>query len=273
MAARRHPAVSDRGNGAPSPGRVEKVQIEVQDLWKAYAGHEVLKGVDLVIERGRTNVVIGGSGAGKTVLLRHLIGLERPDRGHIVVDGEDIVAMNDVELNRVRKKYGMVFQGAALFDSMSVFDNVAFPLREHARLSAKEIKERVLDKLAVLGLEGADKQFPGEISGGMRKRVGVARALIMEPEILIYDEPTTGLDPLAARNVDDLIADMQGRFQVTSIVISHDMATTFRVGHRINLLSNGRIVASGTPIEFVHSTDPEVVRFIRSSGVKPEALP
>jgi phospholipid/cholesterol/gamma-HCH transport system ATP-binding protein len=217
-------------------------------------------------------VVIGGSGAGKTVLLRQLIGLERPTSGRVLVDGENISAMNDVELNRVRRKFGMVFQGAALFDSMTVYDNVAFPLREHTKLSESEIKEKVRQRLEDLGLPGAEGKMPGELSGGMRKRVGVARALMLEPQILIYDEPTTGLDPVLSRSVDDIIRDMREKFHVTSIVISHDMATAFGVAHRIHMLYQGRIVASGTPEDFLANDDPVVREFVHSSGVSPETL-
>jgi phospholipid/cholesterol/gamma-HCH transport system ATP-binding protein len=166
----------------------------------------------------------------------------------------------------------MVFQHAALFDSMTVLDNVAFPLREHTRLGRRQIRTRVMDKLGILGLEGAEDRYPSDISGGMRKRVGVARALILEPKILIYDEPTTGLDPIAARNVDELIRETADKFEVTSLVISHDMTTTFTVGHYISLLHEGRIRITGEPGEIVSSTDPEVIRFLRSSGVDPRTV-
>jgi len=241
--------------------------IKVVDLRKAYGDNHVLRGIDLNVYRGKTNVVIGGSGAGKTVLMRHIIALERPDSGKIIIDGEDIVGMGDYQLGIVRKKFGMVFQLSALFDSMSVFDNVAFPLREHTRLSRREIRRRVLNKLEILGLTGTEDRFPADISGGMKKRVGVARALILEPQILIYDEPTTGLDPIAARNVDDLIKETASKFSVTSLVISHDMTTTFNVGDYISLIHDGRIRITGPPHDITGSTDTEVVRFLQSSGV------
>ena len=253
-------------------GPDDAVCIRVVDLHKSYGTNQVLRGISLEVERGQINVVIGGSGAGKTVLLRQLIGLEKPDRGQVVIDGEDIVPMNDVQLNHVRRKFGMVFQGSALFDSMTVFENVAFPLREHLRLSEKEIRQRVIARLADLDLHEVDAKMPGELSGGMRKRVGVARALMLEPEILIYDEPTTGLDPVLSRSVDDLIVDMQDRFQVTSVVISHDMATVFRIGHRVSMLHRGVMVASGTPSALLRSENPIVVEFLRSSGVHPDVL-
>jgi phospholipid/cholesterol/gamma-HCH transport system ATP-binding protein len=259
--------------GQPPPdGKTDPVHIRIIDLVKSYESHVVLKGVHLELERSRINIVIGGSGAGKTVLLRQLIGLEKPDRGQVLIDGIDIVPMNDVQLNEVRRRFGMVFQGSALFDSMTVFDNVAFPLREHTRFSEREIRERVLQRLDDLNLKGADVKMPGELSGGMRKRVGVARALMLEPQILIYDEPTTGLDPILSRSVDDLIVEMRDRFGVTSVVISHDMATVFRIGHRISMLYKGSIVASGTPLELLHSDNDVVREFLRSSGVHPSAL-
>ncbi|MBI5488474.1 MAG: ABC transporter ATP-binding protein [Deltaproteobacteria bacterium] len=248
---------------------LDPIHIRVQDVHKSYGDNHVLRGVDLDIHRGKTNVVIGGSGAGKTVLLRQLIALERPDRGHILLDGQDLVSLSEVRLNRIRRRFGMVFQASALFDSMTVFENVAFPLREHTRLSGREIRKRVSAKLEVLGLAGTEARTPGEISGGMRKRVAVARALILEPEILIYDEPTAGLDPVASRNVDRLINDTAEHFRGTSVVISHDMNTTFGVGHYVALLHEGRIHASGRPAEIAASQDPVVRRFLAASGVTP----
>lgn len=249
----------------------DPVHIKVEGLYKAYGDNEVLRGVDLDLYRGRINVVIGGSGAGKTVLLRQLIALEKPDRGRILLDGDDIVPLDEVLLNRIRRRFGMVFQMSALFDSMSVFENVAFPLQEHTRFSAKEIRKRVMAKLEVLGLEAAERRMPGEISGGMRKRVAVARALVLEPEILIYDEPTAGLDPVASRTVDDLIRETAEHFGGTSIVISHDMCTTFGVGQYVSLLHDGRIRAAGLPAALLANPDPVVQRFIAASGVTPPA--
>jgi len=261
---------------APGRGIVDPVgdgiHIRVEDLHKRYGENHVLRGVHLAAYSGRINVIIGGSGAGKTVLMRQIIGLEKPDSGRILIDGEDIVPLGDMGMGHVRRKFGMVFQHAALFDSMTVFDNVAFPLREHTALGRREIGRRVLAKLGVLGLEGTEDRYPADISGGMKKRVGVARALILEPKILIYDEPTTGLDPIAARNVDDLIRETASNFDVTSLVISHDMTTTFNVGDHISLLHDGRIRITGTPAEIVSSEDPEVVRFLTSSGVDPAAV-
>jgi phospholipid/cholesterol/gamma-HCH transport system ATP-binding protein len=183
----------------------DPIHVRVRDLTKSYAGHPILKGVSFDIYRGLTNVIVGASGSGKTVFLRQLIRLETPDAGRIEVDGQDIVPLNEVELNETRKKFGMVFQMSALFDSMDVFDNVAFPLREHQKLGRAELKAQVEEALSALGVAHAIHKLPSELSGGMRKRVAVARALVMKPAILIYDEPTTGLDPITSRTVDELI--------------------------------------------------------------------
>ena len=247
--------------------RSDRFQIRVRGMTKRFGEAEVLRGVDLDVERGKINVVIGGSGAGKSVILKHLIGLLKPDRGQILVDGEDIVPMNDVELLRVRTKFGMLFQYAALFDSMTVEENVMFPLVEHRRkqLSRARMREIVQEKLHQLGLYNIEKKYPAELSGGMRKRVGLARAIVLEPEILFYDEPTTGLDPIATRNVDEMIAEISQRLGVTSLVISHDMASTFRIGHRVSMLYKGRIVASGTPEQILRHPDPNLREFISTS--------
>ena len=250
------------------PGaRCERFQIRVRGVCKSFGEHQVLRGVELDIERGRINVVIGGSGAGKSVMMKLLIGLLRPDRGEVFVDGEDIVRMNDVQLNRVRRKFGMLFQYAALFDSLTVEENVMFPLVEHRRreLRRSKMREIVREKLHSLGLFNIEKKYPAELSGGMRKRVGLARAIVLEPEILFYDEPTTGLDPIATRNVDEMIADISNKLGVTSVVISHDMASTFRIGHRVSMLYKGQIVASGTPDEILHNPNPDLREFISTS--------
>ncbi len=222
----------------------------------------------MVCRRGETTCVVGGSGAGKTTLLRLIVALEKPESGRIVIDGEDIVPMGERELNEVRKKCGMVYQYAALLDSISVLDNVAFPLVEHTKLRRSEIRERVLAKLQALGLdESALDKFPAELSGGMRKRVGVARALMLDPPILVYDEPTSGLDPLTSRTVDDMIDETRGRFGVTSIVITHDIASCFRIADQMLLLDRGKIVARGTPDELAHGPSEEARAFIAESGV------
>jgi phospholipid/cholesterol/gamma-HCH transport system ATP-binding protein len=255
--------------------RDERWQIRVRGLNKTFGPQHVLRGVDLDIERGRTNIIIGGSGQGKSVLMKHLMGLLKPDSGQIWVDGEDVVPFDDLEMARLRRKFGMVFQYAALFDSMNVVENVAFPLIERYRLGKAEILERVRDLLARLDLinvPGIEQKFPPELSGGQRKRVGLARALIDRPEILLYDEPTTGLDPVATKNVDEMIRRTADEFGVTSVVISHDMASTFRIGDRISMLAGGRIVVTGTPTEVLESRVPALREFVETSGlVAPEA--
>lgn len=246
----------------------DPVHVRIVDVHRSYGDHQVLRGVTFDVYRGQTNVIIGASGSGKTVLMRQIIRLERPDQGQILVDGVDIVPLDEVQLAEVRKKFGMVFQMSALFDSMSVYDNVAFLLREHTRMSGREIRDRVMDRLVALGVEHAVDKMPAELSGGMKKRVAVARALVLEPQILIYDEPTTGLDPITSRTVDELIMETKERYGVTSIVISHDMASVFHIADCMVYLYKGRIEASGTPEEFVASTNPATVEFLRASGVE-----
>ncbi|MCA9673192.1 MAG: ABC transporter ATP-binding protein [Myxococcales bacterium] len=249
--------------------RSENHQIRVRGLAKTFGEHEVLRGVDLDIERGHINVIIGGSGAGKSVMMKHLIGLLKPTAGHIYVDGEDIVPLDDYQLNRVRRKFGMLFQYAALFDSMTVEENVMFPLLEHRKkeMSRAQMKELVREKLQSLGLYNVEQKYPAELSGGMRKRVGLARAIITQPEVLFYDEPTTGLDPIATKNVDEMIAEISEQLGVTSVVISHDMASTFRIGHRVSMLYKGQIVASGSPSEIITNDHPQLREFLEHSGV------
>jgi phospholipid/cholesterol/gamma-HCH transport system ATP-binding protein len=255
------------------PGQEPNDHIFVDRATKSFGSTHVLRGVTLHLKRRETAVVIGGSGAGKTTLLRMLIALEKPTTGHIWVDGEDIAPMGEVELNRVRQKFGMVFQYAALLDSLTILDNVAFPLREHRKgWSAKQVREKVMAILQLLGLEGKENRMPSELSGGQRKRVGLARALMLEPEILIYDEPTSGLDPITSRMVDDLIEETRDRFNVTSVVISHDMTSTFRIAHNAFLLVKGEIIASGKPDELAYGAVEAARTFIAASGVAPERL-
>ena len=247
--------------------RDERWAIRVRGLEKTFGENHVLRGIDLDVERGQVNVIIGASGAGKSVLVKHFMLLLRGDTGGVWVDGTNVFTLDAKELATFRRKFGMVFQFAALFDSLTVFDNCAFPLREHTKKSKSEIEEIVTDRLSALGLGGTQKKFPGELSGGMRKRVGLARALVLQPEILIYDEPTTGLDPLATENVDDMIITTAERYQVTSVVISHDMASVFRIADRISMIQNGVILESGTVDEVRHTSDEYVHRFISTSGV------
>ena len=242
--------------------------IELRGVYKSFGAQAVLQGVDLAVPTGRTTVIIGRSGSGKSVMLKHMIGLIKPDRGQVLVAGEDLAAMDDHQLNRVRRRFGMLFQDAALFDSMTVFDNVAFPLREHTRLGKEEIRRIVRQKLELVGLKGVEDKMPNQLSGGMRKRVGLARAIALEPEIILFDEPTTGLDPPLADAINDLIIDTQRRLGVTAVVISHDIAGAYKVGHKIAMLYQGRIIAQGTPEQIQDCDDPVVQQFIhgRSQG-------
>jgi phospholipid/cholesterol/gamma-HCH transport system ATP-binding protein len=256
--------------GAGASARDERWQIRVRGIHKTFGVHHVLRGIDLDIERGKTNIIIGGSGQGKSVLMKHLMGLLKPDEGHIWVDGEDIVPLNEVQMGRMRRKFGMVFQYAALFDSMNTVENIAFPLLERYNLPRAEVLERVrelLRRLDLAHIAGIEQKFPAELSGGQRKRVGLARALIDRPEILLYDEPTTGLDPVATKNVDEMIRRTADDFGVTSVVISHDMASTFRIGDRVAMLHAGQIIVDGTADEVLHSTRPELREFIEVSGM------
>jgi phospholipid/cholesterol/gamma-HCH transport system ATP-binding protein len=256
------------------PAWIERDDHVVLDaVSKRFGRTEVLADVTIRFRRQETAVIIGGSGAGKTTLLRLLIGLERPSTGHIWINGEDLADLSDYELNRARRKLGMVFQYAALLDSLTVFENVAFPLREHRKdLAQREIRQRVLGMLETLGLDGKHGQMPAELSGGQRKRVALARALMLEPEVLVYDEPTSGLDPHTSRRVDDLIEETRDRFRVTSIVISHDMASCFRIAHHAYLLVEGRVAASGTPEELAFGDNEASRAFIAASGIAPDRL-
>jgi phospholipid/cholesterol/gamma-HCH transport system ATP-binding protein len=268
---------SDRRPDKPPPGQAaapsDPYQIRIRGLNKTFGPQHVLRGVDLDIERGKINIVIGGSGQGKSVLMKHLMGLLKPDSGQILVDGEDIVPMNELELGKLRRKFGMVFQYAALFDSLTVVENIAFPLIERYRLPREEIMSRVRDLLKRLDLAhvgGIEQKFPAELSGGQRKRVGLARALIDRPQILLYDEPTTGLDPVATKNVDDMILQTSRDFGVTSVVISHDMASTFRIADKISMLYQGKILVTGTPAELLRSQQPPLREFIDMAGLSRE---
>jgi phospholipid/cholesterol/gamma-HCH transport system ATP-binding protein len=258
------------GNGQGASGHAD--HIIVDRLSKVFGDFHALRDIDMRIRRGDIVVIIGGSGAGKTTLLKILIGLDKPTSGQVVIDGRDMAPLGERELNKVRKKFGMVFQYSALLDSMTVLENVAFPLREHTKLRDKEIRAKVIDKLKILGLENVEDRFPSQLSGGMRKRVALARALMLEPEVLMYDEPTSGLDPITARLVDDLILETRDRFGVTSVVISHDMAGALRIADYIYLLAKGSIVASGTPRELVEGDSALAQEFFESSGIAADRL-
>ena len=247
----------------------DDVVIRVRNLHRAFNDQQVLTGVDLDVPQGETTVVIGRSGIGKSVLLKHIIGLMKPDEGQLWIDGEDVTPLPIKEMDHIRRKFGMLFQNAALFDSMNVFDNVAFPLREHTRLNRGEIEDRVREKLRLVGLDGAEGKMPSELSGGMRKRVGLARAIALDPPIILYDEPTTGLDPILCDTIDRLIMRMQEELNVTSVVISHDIEGAFKIGDHIAMLHDGRIRASGTPEAIRNTEDPVVRQFITGSADGP----
>jgi phospholipid/cholesterol/gamma-HCH transport system ATP-binding protein len=236
--------------------------IEVRDLKKSFGPQPILDGVTFGIEKGEALVIIGRSGGGKSVLLKHIIGLLQPDAGQVVIDGENITRMNERELIRVRSKFGMVFQGAALFDSMNVAENVGFAFRRQRSLTEKEVSLKVAEALDMVELSNVEHKRPSELSGGMRKRVGLARAIIYHPEIVLYDEPTTGLDPIVSDSIDKLIMRVTERLKVTTVVVTHDMRTARRVGHRIALLHNKRIYVTGPPEDIFASTDPVVRQFI-----------
>ncbi|MBA4149441.1 MAG: ABC transporter ATP-binding protein [Verrucomicrobia bacterium] len=236
--------------------------IEVKNLEKSFGSQRVLTGVDLRIEKGESVVIIGASGGGKSVLLKHIIGLSSPDSGEVLIDGQNIAHLNERKLIEVRRKFGMLFQSAALFDSMTVEENVGFVLRREGKLSSSEVSNKVTEALDMVELSGTHHKKPAELSGGMRKRVGLARALVYQPEILVYDEPTTGLDPIVSDSIDLLIIRVVESLKITSIVVTHDMRTTRRVAKRILMLHNGKIHVSGTPDEIFSSQDPLVYKFV-----------
>jgi phospholipid/cholesterol/gamma-HCH transport system ATP-binding protein len=243
--------------------------ITIRGLQKSLGGRHVLDGVDLDIPTGKTVVVMGRSGTGKSVLLKHIIGLMHPDAGTIDIDGQQVVGLRESGWNEVRKRFGMLFQGAALFDSLTVGDNIALPLREHTRMSPGEIRSRVAERLSWVDLEAVEDQKPAELSGGMRKRVGLARAIAMDPAYILYDEPTTGLDPIMADVINRLIRSLQQRIGVTSIVVTHDMTSAFHVGDELALLHEGRIVFRGDPDQARATKDPLVRQFIEGTSTGP----
>jgi phospholipid/cholesterol/gamma-HCH transport system ATP-binding protein len=242
--------------------------IEARELVKSFGSQRVLDGVNLRIAEGESVVIIGRSGGGKSVLLKHLVALIRPDSGDILIDDESIMNKTERQLLDVRHKFGMLFQGAALFDSMTVQENVAFPLRREKGLPAAEVDRRVSEALEMVNLPGTEKKRPSELSGGMRKRVGLARAIVYRPEIVLYDEPTTGLDPIVADSIDQLIVRVRDRLNVTSVVVTHDMRSARRVGQRILMLHQGKIYFEGTPEETFNSKDPIVYNFVNGISDK-----
>src|SRR5438876_2766493 len=236
--------------------------IEVRDLSKSFGSHQILDRVSFRIEKGESVVIIGRSGGGKSVLLKHLIGLLQADEGQVLIEGENIVPMNERALLRVRHKFGMLFQGAALFDSLTVAENVAFAFRRDRSLPEEQVARKVAEVLELVDLPGTQQKKPSELSGGMRKRVGLARAIIYQPQIVLYDEPTTGLDPVVSDSIDQLILRVRDRLDVTTVVVTHDMRSARRLGQRIMMLHERRIYATGRPDEIFGSQDPIVRRFI-----------
>jgi len=246
--------------------------IEIINLHKSFNDNHVLRGVNLEIKRGESLVIIGGSGSGKSVLLKHIIGLLRPDLGQVLIESTNLTDLDEDGLNEMRKKFGMLFQSAALFDSLTVWENVGFGLRRHTNLTEDEIREIAIDKLHMVGLVGVEDLMPSELSGGMRKRVGLARAIAMNPEILLYDEPTTGLDPIMADAINDLIIKMQETLSVTSITITHDIRSAYKIADTIAMLYNGVIIQKGTPDEIRHTENPVVRQFIEGRAEGPISI-
>jgi phospholipid/cholesterol/gamma-HCH transport system ATP-binding protein len=237
--------------------------ITVEALTKSFRGQPVLRGVDLEVPTGSITVIIGRSGGGKSVFLKHLVGLLRPDRGRVLVDGAEITALHGRALDEVRNRYGVVFQGNALFDSLTCGDNVAFPLREKTGLPRAEVDKKVEEALAQVGLEGVAPKFPAEVSGGMRKRVAIARALVTEPQIVFFDEPTTGLDPVLVNTIHHLVLDLHRRFRFTAVMVSHEIPEIFDIADRVAMLHEGRIVETGPPAQIQASSNRIVRQFIR----------
>ena len=256
---------------APGPARPNRALkgepvVEFHDVWKRYSGRDILAGVNLQIRHGEVLCVLGPSGTGKSVTLRHINGLTRPDSGDVKVFGESIVALSEEELSPVRRRLAMLFQGGALFDSMNVEDNLAFPLREHTEKSPSEIAAAVAEKLTMVGLPGIQRKMPSELSGGMRKRVALARSIALEPEIILYDEPTTGLDPVSSEKIAQLIVDVNVRLQTTAVVVTHDIVTARTVSDRVVFLHQGRFQFVGTFDEAVQNGHPVLRDYFRAMG-------
>lgn len=243
--------------------------IKIEDIYKTFNSHRVLGGLSLEIERGRTTVIIGRSGCGKSVLLKHIMGILKPDKGRIFIDGHDITDFDEKKLNSLRLRMGMVFQSSALFDSLSVGDNVGFALIEHKRLPKEEVGKRVRDSLAMVGLSGIENLMPAELSGGMKKRVALARAICIKPEIIIYDEPTTGVDPITADAINELIKELHDKLRVTSIAVTHDMRSAYKIADKVAMLYKGKIIACGAPEEIRNTNDPVVYQFINGLSMGP----
>jgi phospholipid/cholesterol/gamma-HCH transport system ATP-binding protein len=262
------PSANGGGNGSRN-GHDRAAIIECRDLVKAFAGHAVLDGVNASIPRGEITVIMGPSGTGKSVLLRHIVGLLLPDSGDVVVDGKSVPGLDEDELLELRRNIGMLFQDGALFSSMNLFDNVAFPLRQHTRKGEGEIREIVMNRLNEVGLAGAEKKMPGELSGGMRKRAGFARALVMEPKILLFDEPDSGLDPVRTALLCDLIKEIQRKYDATAVVISHDIKAVFEIADDIVLLHGGKVVEQGTKEQLKSSSNQFTSQFLQGAVAGP----
>jgi phospholipid/cholesterol/gamma-HCH transport system ATP-binding protein len=260
-----------QNKAVPDSGTTDAEVIRLVDVYKSFGEHPVLEGLNLGIPRGKLTTIIGRSGGGKSVLLKHMIGLIRPNRGQVLVEGIDIARLGQRELNEVRKKFAMLFQGAALFDSLSVFENVAFPLREKTNLKDEEIRHKVLEILDQVGLNGMEEKYPAQLSGGMRKRAGLARALVLGPEIMLFDEPTTGLDPLLAGTIHELILQTQRRYGFTGVMVSHEIPEVFGISDYVAMLLDGKIAEIAPPDQFVKTQNPEIQEFI--SGGKPPRHP
>ena len=243
--------------------------IRIDQLYKSFDKNKVLKGLSLEVKKGESRVVIGGSGSGKSVILKHIIGILKPDKGNVFIEGVDIAVLKENELYEIRKKFGMLFQMAALFDSMNVLENVGFALQRHRKMKLKDIREIAHEKLRMVGLVDVENLMPSELSGGMKKRVGLARAIAHEPEILLYDEPTTGLDPITADAINELIVEMRERLSVTSVTITHDMNSAYKIADSISMLYEGKIIETGTPDEIKNTGNPVVKQFITGSAVGP----
>jgi phospholipid/cholesterol/gamma-HCH transport system ATP-binding protein len=249
-----------------------EVMVECDDLYKAFEGNQVLEGVSCQVPSGRITVVMGPSGTGKSVLLRHIVGLLTPDRGDVRVAGRSVPQLSEDELLELRRNIGMLFQDGALFSSMNLYDNVAFPLRQHTRKSEKDIREIVMERLKEVGLSGAEKRMPNELSGGMRKRAGFARALVLEPEILLFDEPDSGLDPVRTALLCELIKEIQQKYHATGIVISHDIKSCFNIADHVVLLHGGKVVEQGTKEQLQKSDNEFTRQFIHGAVEGPLAM-